>query len=345
MIRQNNFDFLRLTLALAVFLLHTAILTGLDAFRFIKNFLNVETPVHAFFVISGFLIVMSYNKDSSLSSYFSKRIRRIYPGYLAVILCSIAIGAVISEHNISDYFSKDLASYFFSNITFANFIQPCLPGLFTDNRICAINGSLWTIKIEVMFYLFVPVLVYLIRKHNTALVLLLLFITSTIWKFTFLYLAEAHSNELYTKLAIQLPGQLPFFIAGAYLYYYKPEKKIFHLFFATSIIFFLIRHYTTHNMFLEILYPVFLAIIVIYVANSFIYLGNFAKFGDHSYGVYIWHFPVIQTFIYFDLYQSPTTGFILSTIALLFLSTISWHLIEKKFLLKSSHYIVSKDTA
>ena len=91
---KNNFDLIRVILALIVFLVHAASLSGYSGLRLILDIFSAEIAVKSFFIISGFLIFMSYEKSKTISSYFSKRIRRIYPAYVFVILISILTGLI-----------------------------------------------------------------------------------------------------------------------------------------------------------------------------------------------------------------------------------------------------------
>ncbi len=78
---RNNFDLLRLLFAGTVCLFHASRLSGERDLRWISAVLSSEVAVEAFFVVSGFLILMSYERSSSIYSYVSKRVRRIYPAY------------------------------------------------------------------------------------------------------------------------------------------------------------------------------------------------------------------------------------------------------------------------
>ena len=73
---------------------------------------------------------------------------------------------------------------------------------------------------------------------------------------------------------------------------------------------------------------------VYYLAYNFKFLNNFGKYGDFTYGVYIYHFPLIQVFIHFGLFDiySPLLMFISTIILVLFLAILSWNYIELPFL-------------
>jgi peptidoglycan/LPS O-acetylase OafA/YrhL len=92
--------------------------------------------------------------------------------------------------------------------------------------------------------------------------------------------------------------------------------------------------------------PLWLAITVVYTAYGLPYLGNFARYGDFSYGVYILHFPVIQAVVatgYFA--RNPWTAFALCAAVTLLLAFLCWHLVEKPFLGRRSHYRLAEKPA
>jgi len=146
--KSNNFDLLRLIFAITVAIVHLAVLTKIEVLNKLLWFLSSEVSVDSFFVISGFLIFKSFDSSSSLKNYASKRIRRIFPGYSAVVVLCAFFMFFVSTKGAAEYFTIDFLKYIFFNLLTLNFIQPTLPGVFNTNSLPIINGALWTIKIE-----------------------------------------------------------------------------------------------------------------------------------------------------------------------------------------------------
>lgn len=327
---SNNFDFLRLLFSLIVAIVHCATLSKIGFLSGVGNYLSSSVAVDSFFVISGFLIFMSYDSSKSLSNYARKRLRRIFPGYIAVIIICAITFYTISSKSFYEYANTELFKYIVANVLTLNFIQPTLPGVFESNQIQAVNGALWTIKIEVMFYIFVPFIVFLISKSNKAFVLSVIYILSITYSFILLWLYSKSGSEIYNMLERQLPGQLAFFISGAAVYYYSDFfYKRSLLLLASSI---LIVCFHKYILDMYALYPLSLAVIVLYFANIFKYLGNFGKFGDLSFGIYIWHFPILQVLVFYNLFINPLLGIGLFLVTVSFAAFLSWNLIEKRYI-------------
>jgi peptidoglycan/LPS O-acetylase OafA/YrhL len=335
---ENNFDLLRLLFAGTVLLVHSYELSGFQQLEIIASLLSSAVAVKAFFVVSGFLIFMSFERSATIASYAKKRIRRVYPAYFTVVmLCAIGL-IVISSKSHDDYFSLAWVKYVFVNLSFLNFLQPTLPGVFEFNKLAAVNGALWTLKIEVMFYLSVPLFVFLFRKYSPLSVLIVVYCSSVAYARFLAVAAERTGSGIYVELGRQLPGQLSYFMAGAFFYYFLPlfEYRIrYFLAGAVSIL--------SANMFfpLPLLEPFALATIVVFF-GLFLHAGNFGKYGDFSYGVYILHFPIIQLLLYLGWFRESPWFFLMAVILITTGSAIAmWHLVEKRFLFRKSHYITA----
>ncbi|MBU0961268.1 MAG: acyltransferase [Proteobacteria bacterium] len=333
---KNNFDLLRLVLAFSVCLAHLGEISGVSAFIPLSHYFYSGVAVDCFFVVSGFLIFRSHERSSSLFSYLNKRLRRIYPAYVTVVLLAAIVMPLLATAETSLFFSPEWFRYLFANLFFLNFLQPDLPGVFTANPLQVINAPLWTIKVEVMFYLSLPLIFLLFRNRKKWLVLGLLYAASIAYSSLLLHLHHTSGLESYLRLEKQLPGQLAFFLGGGGIYlYFSFFKRHWWKFFLISLLFLILKGYS----FFPALYPLALAIGVISFAVCLPYAGNWGKYGDISYGVYIFHFPLIQLFTYFGIFQPhPWLAFTLLILSILLTAACSYHLIERPFLQKSSHY-------
>ncbi|MCV2354529.1 acyltransferase [Paucibacter sp. B2R-40] len=325
---KNNFDLLRFIFASIVLIVHTYQLTGLTELSLITKYLSSEIAVRSFFIVSGFLILMSYERSKSLVEYFRKRFLRIYPAYAFTILI-VAIGFFgVSSKNAPEYFAASWVSYVVSNLFFLNFLCPSLPGVFESNAISAVNGALWTLKIEVAFYIIVPIIAYTCRRSRPWLMLAIIYFASYYFP-KLLNTGKLSGTPLGGSLSHQIPAQLCFFVAGSFFYYYIElfEKYLFY-FLTFAIVVFLLRPFASVGP----LEPFALATIVVFL-GLYLYIGNFGKYGDFSYGIYIVHFPIIQLFIHFKLFEKSPWFFLISVFSFSLIASIFlWNFIESKFL-------------
>lgn len=340
--KNNNFDLIRLLLSLTVFFVHSYDLSGNPGLSMIPVFLNTHTAVCAFFVISGFLVSSSFANSSGRPEYFSKRLRRILPAYVAVVLICGLGGAGFTEFPYREYFSLPLLHYLGANLTFLNFMQPSLPGVFAGNASQAVNGALWTIRFELLFYLIIPLLFWLTHRFKKGAIFFLIFLAILIFRIASVRLLQGRSeDQLITSLSYYLPVLFIAFASGAFLYYYFGKfRQNALLFLVISAAGFIIAKIFD----LPLFRPLFLSVIVIYLACSFPYLGNAGKYGDLSYGIYIWHFPVLQVMIAQGFFKENALLPLLSaTLIVAVLAFMSWHIIEKPFLKRSSHYRLASE--
>lgn len=320
----NNFDLLRLIFASMVVVAHCSELSGAPALRWIPEVLSQRMAVEGFFTMSGCLVVASYERSSSLRQYFEKRARRILPLYWFVLIFGMILGATVSTVPLKEFaLSSDVIKYVAAQFTFANFLHPTLPGVFTHNLMTAVNGSLWTIKIEVMFYMIVPVIAFLCVKLGRWQVLSTIFLLSCVYR----VVCERSQHD---SLAVQLPGQLSFFVVGAAVYYYFPWIK------ANTRWVWL----TAIAAYIAYLFVGSIAFRALGISLTTLCCGLFlppwpgpTKYGDFSYGVYVFHWPIVQMFIVAGLFASqPILALALVGAIVAILAVTSWNWIEKPFL-------------
>ena len=325
----NCFDFLRFFFAANILLAHLCELSQSKSLAFLANFSNASVAVQGFFIISGFLVAKSYTNTSSLKAYFIKRAKRILPAYIVVLLFSAITLSYFSGFSFSDYFTDiDVYTYLGWNAVFLNFIHPCLPGLFENNLMCAVNGALWTLKVEEGFYIVLPFIFYTIHKSKKPFLILgsLYFLSLLYW-----FVMDFYFNQ--PLLAKQLPGYMAYFATGILLFLnfdfvLRNKEKLFFL----SLLLFIISGFSCFQI--DIFYPAALGLLIIIAAYSLPFLNNFGKYGDFTYGLYIYHFPIIQLFRQFDLFEkyNPILMAIAVILMTLFFAVLSWFAVEKRFL-------------
>ncbi len=336
---RNNFDIIRISLALVVLFFHSWALSQQESLKFLGTLFSADFAVKGFFTISGFLVMKSYIRSKSKKDYFEKRLRRIYPAYVAVIVIGLLIGSLVTSLTFLQFVSSEhTLKYLAANLLFLNFLEPTLPHVFGQNWIPAINGSLWTIKIEICLYFCVPIIYLMFKKIGAKKATLLIFSLSVAWVYLFKYMLVFKLSD---ELARQFVGQLSYFVIGAFLSYEIAYlKKLKYIVPVSGIIFF-ISIGTPLRLMIE---PVFYASLVIFFATSAYKSINIGRYGDVAYGIYLYHFPLIQLAVFWGIYEyNAYLGMASTLLATLVLSVLSWHFIEKRFLKRSSHYIRSLD--
>src|SRR5207237_4820946 len=104
---RNSFDVLRVALASLVIFEHAFWLTtgGWDTEPLYRltggQFDSGSLGVDSFFIVSGFLVTMSFQNSSGVGSFLKKRVLRIYPAYLVIAILSLPIfGWIAASHGV-----------------------------------------------------------------------------------------------------------------------------------------------------------------------------------------------------------------------------------------------------
>jgi peptidoglycan/LPS O-acetylase OafA/YrhL len=328
-----------------VLLWHQSLLSKAPALEILGRLASADLGVRSFFIVSGYLVFMSCERSASLRDYASKRVRRIYPAYFAVVVLAFAVGWAATSVASADYLQGG-ARYLLANLAFLNFLSPTLPGIFASNPWTEVNGALWTLKIEVMFYALVPLMLLAARRFGAAPVLGVLYVLSVVYNLALDAVAVSTGRQIWAQLQRQLPGQLTYFLVGAALYLFRDRaQRRWAVLLAIAAAAHVAQLLVPGLMVRALLEPIALGIAVVFAACGLRYLGNFARFGDLSYGIYIIHFPVIQAAVAAGLYaRDPWLAFTLSTATTVALAFLCWHAVERPFLSRRSHYRLAAGT-
>ncbi len=338
---SNRFDLIRLVLAAGVFAYHAVALSAVNVGGPVEATLAqfAEVCIQGFFIVSGALVAGSLDRSPSALDYAGKRIRRLYPAYAVIILSPAAISfALIQE-------GQGVLRYLGANLAFANFLEPNLPGLFAANRFTEVNGALWTLKIEVMFYIVLPLIFLVLSAFRSLwwIVIIALYAAGEAWAW---FVPQVIAGGLGEMIARQLPGQMAFFAMGIVLWKMEPHiRRRWRIFVLPGMIF--LAASITHPL-LEPFRAIALATLLAAIAFAPGPALSPARFGDISYGLYITHFPILQAMLAAGLLTSlgAPAFFALATLLVVLSSLALWHLVEKPALRPSSHYrkMASKET-
>jgi peptidoglycan/LPS O-acetylase OafA/YrhL len=324
--RRNNFDLLRLVAALSVIFSHAfllaensqdhdplMLLTGGQAILGLAG-------VFVFFTISGYLITQSFETTRSPLVFLAKRALRIFPGLLGCLLvCVLVIGPLVTQLPLADYFAQPGTWLFLLHNAVLDIDYNRLPGVvFWPGNIGGIvDGPLWSLPCEALLYLMLFGLG--VCRLLTLPVCLLLFAAGIagLWFDT---AGETLGSALWL---------LGFFAAGMCCYRLR-GSAIFARHWALLALLGLVLSVPT-RLFL-IGFALFGSYLVIYLAvNRRLPVVPAARFGDLSYGLYIYGWPIEQCVIYFSGGTAPWWEVFLISVALAVPAAfLSWHLIEKR---------------
>lgn len=280
-----------------------------------------ELCVDIFFILSGFWVTRSYVLSNSNKNYAKKRIKKIVPPYYAVLILTVIVFGFLCKEGAQWYWLNNMEvwKYLFFNSIFLNFLSPTLPGILVNSNIPEINGSLWTLKIEVGFYIVLPIIIWLIKKvRKRNVVLVLAYIFSVVWAIVMPRIGMPSS------LTEQLPYYLGYFSIGIFFALNDNKTKNINIIQVAVALVFIIAGFNIKIVGLTIM-PVALAILLFYVGFRF----KCRNIKDLSYIMYLVHFPIIQVFNIIRIFNN---GILLVVVVVLISITISltWTVVEDR---------------
>lgn len=332
----NNFELIRFIAALQVAVVH-----GIHHFNIaipgaLNNALHLFPGVPVFFVISGFLVSASFERNKNLVEYFKSRALRIYPALWVCFLISLIAFMIITRKELS---ISQLLAWTATQVTILQFYNP---PFVADYGIGSINGSLWTITVELQFYIALPIFYWVISKVKSPkkiiVALIITFAVVNQWFAYFVFFKGGLAN-------VSLAPYFYMFLIGILIqknrgFVAKHLQDKAHIWLAAYLTSSAVAAALDIPFGGNLINPVSAAILgLLVISLAYTTIGNSTEIlrgNDMSYGIYIYHMAFANMLLEAST-LSDTENFVAMLTLTLAAAFASWRLVEKPALsLKNS---------
>ncbi len=328
----NHFNFFRLCFAALVIVSHSFELVDGDRSRELltRVFGTIsfgEFAVDGFFLLSGYLIMQSWQMQPRLLPFLWKRFLRIFPAFIVCsIICALLFGPLGAPSRRGYWAAFDLSNFFTAMMTLG-----CVevPRVFAGSYYPMLNGAMWTIRYEMLCYLTVAAagLLWVFRRPViwlagcvTLIALIVCFYPGThrVYYLTpIIYLSE----DALVRLTMM------FMVGGCFYVFrkripYRPKFAVLALILSVICLF--------NEVWAEIGLAVFGGYLLFYLAYARIpVLERFQRLPDLSYGIYLYGWPIQKLLIFYVHGISPWLVIPLTIVLAGYFALVSWYVIEK----------------
>ena len=298
---SNQIGALRYLLACSIVVHHVNSLSGSQW----PVWIDPYTVVSLFFMLSGYFGWVSWLRRPHFREFVAHRLRRLLPAYWAVVLLG-AIGLVsVSSLSPGAYFtSPQWWRYVGANLALLNFLEPTLPGVFSQHLVTAVNPALWFVKLEVLFTFLLPLFAHawkrLMGEHPTY------------WRASFarglcwglggacviiLLLGEAQVLPL-PAVGLRYLGYLQHYLWGVALYFLLPRIRLTGAVGCGLLVLFLLSSWSA-----PFAHTVGWLVVLALVLRLFLSDGPLRCLNrsNLSYGIYLSHCPLVQLALVWSL--------------------------------------------
>ena len=332
--RFRNFDMLRLVAAASVIFSHSFLIVDgherNEPILKLTGYIVGIYGVFVFLIVSGYLVTQSLFQSSSFRDFAWKRALRIYP---ALVTCALVCAVIIAP-----FYSTLLPVQYLLSLHWVRYVVDVVllydvyeiptvrfHEMMADGIGASVNGSLWSIGSEIHCYVLLGIIAALeflsLRTILAGLVVasagLLLFVIGKVS-----FDSSMMDNIVYT---------FPSFCAGSAMYFIRRRGELSGKVALLSLAAFVLA---ARSGYLVVLFPFLAAYPIVYLGLSQrIRLGNAARFGDLSYGTYLYGWPMQQ--VARSLMGPSVNPYLLAAASLpaaLACGLLSWHLVEKRAL-------------
>ena len=334
--RHNSFDAIRMFAAFCVFYSH-----GLGMAGYVEPPLGPlgitlsSTGLYIFFGLSGYLIFQSLVRDPRPGRFAAARLLRIYPAWIVNILFCVGLGSVITKLPQSAYWGDPLTRAFLLHdlpiLTTPSLFQ--LPGVLETARWPVVNGSIWTVKYEILCYALLFGL-YRISPRRLGSPRAVLTIAATLFLGAYIHHIATTPNPDATVFfslynSFNLLRFVMTFLAGAVYAASEPlseRARVVTLLVPAGLITF-----GPSPEFGRAGIILLLTLMMIELGKTrWLYSRTYRRIGDLSYGTFLYAYPIqnLITTRLFDGHNFPLVA-LLSAAGTLACALLSWHLVER----------------
>lgn len=305
--------------------------------------------VHWFFVLSGYLLAAKLLQDqtdlnrNTVATFWQRRVLRIYPAVwlqLSLLLPFSLMMGISRGYEWPDV----LGNYLLWSEPF--------PG-----GVNFFNGVYWTLPLELSFYLLLPFLVLLQRRLGFWTVMALSVVITLGWRFGIVWLNESGQAKIQLVLMrTLLPGMLLIFMAGYAITRFPQDLKdgTRYLLLVGAIAAYVAWHQVmvavrvelpkSHAFMItwELVLGLIIALIIALLLKPLWgvrWLGArpLVWLGDISFGIYLWHFPVLRLMRRvipgdWNTVEGSWLALLVCVAVTLPIATLSYRLVEKPVL-------------
>lgn len=321
--KENNLNVIKFICAIAVIFHHCFPITfGPDYIDPIKKVTNSQFSfgnfsVTIFMFIAGLLIALSYINTKSNFKFLIKRIKRLLPSLIIVIMVTVfIIGPIFTTVGIKEYFLNiNTYKYFIFNcflITNHN-----LPVFLNNAYNLSPNGALWTLPVEFCCYIGIIILgsIHFLKAKVVKFFPIIIIIVNS-----FQFLIIKYIAGLWPALQAIL-----FFGMGIWVYFNYKKIKLSSKFLIIDLLLIIISLMLNFYSYINI---VLIPYLVVYIAYGTKYIKFLNNLGNYSYEIYLLGFLIQQCVADIYIGKNPYINFFVSLPIIFILSVFVNKLVE-----------------
>lgn len=320
-----GFDAVRIALSLVILTYHSFLLApDRSGIAYINNhfYLFIIALVPMFFGLSGFLVTGSALRTRSVKVFLTYRGLRIFPALaVEVTLCAVLLGPFMTSLPLAEYFTTKQFFSYFGNIV--GIVRMELPGVFLTNPLPKIvNGSLWTLQPEFYCYLIMAALMLSRLVYRRAWYSGAFFASTAVLTACNALYGYGNPGDLFPPNVI-----IYYFFVGIAACHWRDRIPAHPLLFALALV---LSCFMLSQQGLVYLAAIPVTYCIVYAGMLRLPRIPLLQNGDYSYGIYLLHFPVLQSLAHLlpGLHEWWMLWLVAAPLVIL-LSAVSWHWIEK----------------